>query len=843
MKKSIRFLCIGLALCIIMCASAVFVSAAEQTPAPIQDVYVYDGVTYFNINSDYADISSQMFINDCLTAENSNLDVNASYLTAGETTANLWQYIALEIQRQIGETTETGKFRTQFNNVLEEYAKNYAYGTTKNLKNGDNNYNVTASGLQYAQSVASAGTAIEKQLYKWYEDADGSRDQKTSKASKSAVWQNSTLANDTAVQDTFWMAISANKTSGTYKHGHYQALAVVFSEFTLSPIIPENKGNNYIFYSSAPNISNTHTKGVTNDSSVSVNSSDTLSESETLSVTSEVNGSEEISFGQALGVNIKIGNDLKTFVGAEIGVDFTFGQVLQEGWSKSEAQTTSKSYESTVSLTVPPYTAALIQSEKTQTETVTTYNCPVALGFKVTVLEYTLDPSSNSADAKTKVLATYNDARAKLRQYAVTEKSVVSRDGVNWSSAKYEVAASAAKLAVTAPISSTGATLKTVYDSVVQKVGSFAPIYPLKRISAEDLNEVGLNLGEYIYLSDINLKAYNDQKGENNVYGTYYGFNANNGHWVLVDENNNEIGNGNADTPAILETDPVTKEVTLKAQSVGTVYLKYIIDENCYGTVNASDGYATNSSITTAIIKVKVNNLLSGVLRPTIHEKTEDISITVTRDNMIEAIRGIGLTESFAEDEKDGVVTYLLYTDKDDEIINGTRIYQGMVDSLPVGTYYVRAAVNNNYSQIAEVILTDNQISNLYIPNEIVTEEGGIINLANLPVYNQNGADVNSADIEWYFNGEKMIGNTLSLNTSGSFTLYAVSGSVRSNEMVITVTEAVNESTPDEATQDQATVDEGYPAPGDSTNRIMWMILIVLSLLASFIIVAERKLN
>lgn len=128
------------------------VTGEGADPVPIADEYTADGVTYFGVDSDHFADSTKLFIQDMLSAKNNVLD--------GQSTAALWQYLAYCIQDDNGRGTSTGKFKTQFDNVIP---RGLAYNTgstgtySANIKNGDNNYNVRSSGLTYANSMSAGG--------------------------------------------------------------------------------------------------------------------------------------------------------------------------------------------------------------------------------------------------------------------------------------------------------------------------------------------------------------------------------------------------------------------------------------------------------------------------------------------------------------------------------------------------------------------------------------------------------------------------------------------------------------------------------------------------------------
>ena len=59
-------------------------------------------------------------------------------------------------------------------------------------------------------------------------------------------------------------------------------------------------------------------------------------------------------------------------------------------------------------------------------------------------------------------------------------------------------------------------------------------------------------------------------------------FNQNRGHWILTDAAGHEDTSGKV---ATLTTDR-TGKVSLNAKAPGTIYLEYVIDENCYATAS-----------------------------------------------------------------------------------------------------------------------------------------------------------------------------------------------------------------------------------------------------------------
>lgn len=240
-------------------------------------------------------------------------------------------------------------------------------------------------------------------------------------------------------------------------------------------------------------------------------------------------------------------------------------------------------------------------SELTET---TEYNCPVALNYAVTIVEYTLDPSSNNADCKTQVLATIGtNARKDLYQRAVIEESI-AYNGISWSTLFSNHSGLKTivqdQLAVTAPMSSTGAKFTTKVKCVSNEITGLAPIYPLRMIrTTSGYFDYNLFPGQSLYLNNIELEGLNAQ------YYPYYGFVEKEGYWILVDKDGKELKES---AVATLEKDPVTGYTSLTGGTeAGTVYIKYMINEDVYSTSERPDYFTKNEDLTsTAVIKVIV---------------------------------------------------------------------------------------------------------------------------------------------------------------------------------------------------------------------------------------------
>lgn len=721
MKKSMCKKVLSATLCMIMIvcliSTSVFAANAatlDGTPTPLADGTGYelklsdgDSIRFYNIldaEESIAAMDKSKYIRRCLESVIPQYsDDTAISLSAGASPANLWLYLGIEAQDQLGKTTGTAKFKTQFDNVLNTYINNYGLGITKSISDGDNTYNVSTSGLQHTASMQKAGTAIENTLFTYYQNAKGTR------AKEDAVTSNACF-NDTTTQDVYWTLISANKTSGTYKKGHYQAVAVIFSDFTLSPLFAADSGNTYTIQyldESGNEVAEEEGKStkyltsvaVSNASSQTATLSKTVSYTSTISTTSEVNGTQEYSFGQSIGAGVNLGQI------ANIELSLDFGQAISDGWSKTDSTESSITEEVSISTTVPAYTVAMINSKEESWTTRISYDCPLALGYKVTIVEYTLDPSSNSAAAYSRVLATYGtDSRTTLYQSVVQGKGT---DQIDWS-ADANAKAIARKLATTMPYSVSGASVTSTNTVTTFDILDFSPYYSLSSVKTQNTYSVGtdgklpLGIDGQFCVDSIVLEGYNAQGG------VYYGFRQSAGEWVLMDSSGAEIGQGSVSAPARLFTGADGK-VYLLGQYPGEVYLKYKIKENVYSSSSEPNTFATNDTITTAIIPVKIVDSVS-MGTPTYMEQTGSYLIESTTEDLMKDMHNNDVLKTFDDDGSDsyGVVDYIAYMSEDEarDHIDGQLLTQELIDGEAFGkTFYVRAVVNNHFSEYVKIVL------------------------------------------------------------------------------------------------------------------------------------------
>ena len=335
-----------------------------------------------------------------------------------------------------------------------------------------------------------------------------------------------------------------------------------------------------------------------------------------------------------MGHSVTVGTSVNFGAFASGSVDYTFdySNTVEKGWSKEDYVSKTEKKEDKSSISLPAYSAIKMKRTTSDSEEVTTYNCPVILTYKVMLLEHVLNASNDEANAATATLGIFGSnsisAREDLKTYLTDNLNIkdTNRD-VTWSSfasnadTKQAFHYALSNTAQYIPMSSAGATysvnLKTInitYDGLISTRA-------LSRIeTADNTNHKNLPAGTSMNVSDIKLKGIN-------AAGTdYIGFNQNRGHWILTDATGHEDTSGKI---ATLTTDR-TGKVSLNATAPGTIYLEYVIDENCYATASKPDIFMTNNKLaSTAVIKIHVEKCESH------HYKNIRTEATPTQDGSI----------------------------------------------------------------------------------------------------------------------------------------------------------------------------------------------------------------
>ena len=396
-----------------------------------------------------------------------------------------------------------------------------------------------------------------------------------------------------------------------YNGRHYD---VVFRNLGIVALQPDAsvKGNYISTTIDSSKSGGTHVSSVRNESNSYVTQTIDDSESGTVTMSNSVNGSESYSYTEG----IKVGYEYDgIFNNVSADISFSATQALQNGWSKSNTESKTYTNGTSNTRTVPPYSAAVMETGSSDIEVTTRYNCPVGLTYSVDILtggtnDWNPDTDPNATTWNGKKYTFGPDARKDIYQRWLingNSSTNVDREKIDWRWVGYGRRAISdntwliVPLSKYVPVSSAGAVIRETKKSTKTTCKEFVPLHPLKKIKIEtppdgtaiagkisydsyDYLQMSLPMGKSSYTRYFTLGGYNSQGG---IFST---FNKDFGHWIVVDENGRELG---GDAPVTL--DSATGKYT--AVSPGKCYLKYLINEDKYVSVDTGERYLTNRDI------------------------------------------------------------------------------------------------------------------------------------------------------------------------------------------------------------------------------------------------------
>ena len=571
--------------------------ADDQEPAAIQDTYDIDGVTYYNTGSAaFATKNPARFYKELLGTRTAYLINNNKEWSMSD----MWLGLALGISYY----NNGGS-----GNLLRDYTM------MRGFDEGEY-YEPEEEGKVYAKRI----DPVDKGSLK---DAE---DYMTEQIFGSSV-VNGCFKDQTASQPV--IAASVNSRSFSLN----QAAVVYFSNFRVAPILPEDKGSNYV----TTELKNETTSidsaasSIKNDTSQQVSAKQSISSSTSVAATSSVNGSESYSYSES--IKFGIGYDFTPAFKASMELGFTATQAVQKGWGTSDSMTNSQTATHEVSVNLPPYTQGYITQKTTEAENLTKYNCPIALKYDVTIVYYHNDSAghavimSKTSDSEDKMVFTFSNQTGGARgdivdRIASCPDGVYDDDGLTWGeipgtglvsdtayvARSYPLSWETSPidyLTTYVPMSPTGASFKETMRVVSSEIREFQPLYPLYRVKIADPDVAVISdevdYGKFTYytrkmdLGDFSYANYMTLEGLNSKGVAYYGFNKDNGYWIVTDKEGNELDTENA--PVKLEKDPVSKNWRYTAVKPGTCFLVYRINDGIYATADAPDDFITNDDL------------------------------------------------------------------------------------------------------------------------------------------------------------------------------------------------------------------------------------------------------
>ncbi|MCR5772714.1 MAG: hypothetical protein K6G87_15950 [Butyrivibrio sp.] len=654
MKKKMLSIVMSLFLIINMLIVPVYAEGETETdPAPVKSSYEFNGVKYVyngdkNFNKNQFDYYMSM-----LTNSPEDIGLSKPY-----TIYDMWTILGMEMLIQNGNDSLRNNIFKGEKDIIDDEARfiienNYASADKasvsslirKNFNDGlwegipDIDYNFYREHCSSASDSQTFAKGVARSAVSHIVNNDG----ETWNLDESMpVTINSDHAPELKGPVYYSVVgISGNdlnfytKNSGNFFHG----AVIAFSDFSITPVIPdENAEQPYAYVTTAIGTPSEDEEKVVSDvknySGETINASQTVSESESSTITSSISGSTSTSTTDSYSISdtVKVGAKF-TFeqafeVGSEVSTTTTSSHsvtdTVTKGWSSSEGTTAQSSESRTISISLPPYTTALMSQQHYKSEALASYNCPAALNFKVTVYYSYGKLTNNFTEAeisfeKLTEFGATSDARtdlAKRYQQTTGSSGMVDVDYINWNDlSKYKSIINV--LSTIVPFDSTPATFTQEVSLVKTEVEDILPIYPIDAIKFVNPDSV---LHNKPYLSEINMEVGDTDNSSNynlralNQYGAdFYTFYKQNGRFVILDENGEDITETGNDVIKT-DVDKVTGAIRFKAVGEGTAYLRYKINNGLYRTAsmaasNTPEDYIDDSEIAhPAILRINVTD-------------------------------------------------------------------------------------------------------------------------------------------------------------------------------------------------------------------------------------------
>ena len=577
--------------------------AGVQEPPEIQDYYQRknDPVIYYKVNTNQFSQSPIDFYRDMLKSKMAT--VPGSYTRTRYSPQEWWIKICgAVIRSKVGSSFENSK---QSGN-LTDWVINYLSGDEKNFSSEMNLSDGRCKRIEFTHAANMkkaeeamlslfplSGTVISHGMF-----APGGAHEKEAN-------------NGPVFYKAAWGQEGDGKGAIMY--------AVVFSDFKVTPLLPENKNGNYVSqYSENSSLEDEKKaqKLVNDTPAEDFNGTESMHEDTSWVITSTINGSKSYSFSESLTVGAEFGFPLIGGSG-KVETQLSSTQEVSEGWENAKEQGKTKGNEAAISTTIFPFTAAMMQQTKKSEKLVTKYNCPVALSYRVRILHYRVGYKKKNFNGfhdmdGTRVFADFGpDSQKDLyTRYIQEGHNKVDREDIDWTkdifkSNSYAIPSILKGMAVVKPIASTPANFEEILDTVESRVSRLLPTRTLSIVDFASKNDDTkvLEKGDTFRVDKVPLVGLVKGDGAG-ITAPYFGFDSGNGHWVLLDENKDELPENN--TLASLTNEDGRE--TFKALSENKiVYLKYCIDEDVYNTFDYPDVYATNAKLdNTALIKVSM---------------------------------------------------------------------------------------------------------------------------------------------------------------------------------------------------------------------------------------------
>ena len=339
------------------------------------------------------------------------------------------------------------------------------------------------------------------------------------------------------------------------------------------------------------------------------------------------------------------------------------------------------------------------------------------------------------------------------------------------------------------PMSSVGGTVTLTSRTLKAKIYDIVPLYPLRTVRHKHGTSTVYDMLESDVLDVNSLEV----EGFNGSNIPYFGFDQKYGHWELIDE----TGAPCISDIAWIQKNALTGRTTLVAGSTtGTVYLKYVIDENRY-TAKDSIDYSTNESINTAFIQINVfsrkfdgyveaSGSITGYEKDTINilSNESDVSVHVFDDAGIEINVPVTWEKQF---------------------MTGLTISGNSLTFDAVGDYFIRANYRgkssewlnvrvNEMRKLNEIIISKEYtdlLDDYFLNSGFNTFDLSLLDFIAKDQYD-NDWPLTASDLTWWYQVEdeaetELSDSILTVFQSGHYTIWAESGGIKSNKVTLLV--------------------------------------------------------
>jgi len=635
-----------------------------------------DGITYYDMNNGVKD---EKLATDKDTLYRAALTRNVPNYTDnwGTTPIDYWSQLAYLIYRNNWEYSGNDFTSEKDFDNYQSKATNGRPDIVNDLKSINGSTRTGSKGIGYGDNTWVSGLTTANSLYDVRQKmaqsiADGIGWPKCIDANdvfKHTDGDNTLKQlNDTTQRDVLYtMVTSIDKSSANMYN--YNSYGLAFYDFKLQVVndpdldlvtategydsieeAAENKVPDVVY--NETNITNSDLEYVYNYKSDPVTQKTNYQSTFDETVSNTVSNSQTYSFGQTLSGTSRWGMPTR-FWGGSVSVNFSANEAYTQTESISNSKHNGGNIGSTLIVPQAPHTASPIKvSDGTIVES-TTYQCPVAITYKVAIFglsgEVYCGGSGSSThwntagyerayfctvfgektgtamgDLKDRIdhknSNGYESSQGCTRGWTSDGKKFVYE--LKWDEFLGKTPKSSGYsglqtgytvtnwLMSNSPMSSFGATIQRDMKTHIYEAMTGVALYPLTETGYEGSNsaikDLNVTTGQTLNINiyDLGLKGYDDVTNEGKKV-EYYGFDAKKGDWILTDANGNKIDSSDV---ATLSYNKVTGDMKIEAKKAGDVYFKYLIDENVYKAKDQKE-FAKNSDLNKkAMLHVKVTD-------------------------------------------------------------------------------------------------------------------------------------------------------------------------------------------------------------------------------------------